>query len=183
MTDQYRELRKAALHSRNEEWAKQALQLLDEMEAVGAGGVSGKQITNGGRLGWMKDLAKGGHGMPFVDLIQGEEMMIDDGMSKLHEWVDLINQATDDETKAILRMGLKEEIERMSFDLSERGKPEPTYGDWIKWHGGVNPCPDQDVVVRFADGAEQAGVSCNYFWQHRHCPPSAGDVIAYRMAK
>lgn len=184
MTDQYKALRKAALHSRSEEWAKQALQLLDEMEAVGAGGISGKLVTNGGGIGWMKDLAKGGHGMPFVELIQGEEMMIDAGMSKLHEWVDLISSA-DDETKAVLRVGLKEEIDRMFSDSAERVEPVEDDG-WIEWRGGECPVPHGVVVdVKHGHGKifrnQRAG--CRGFAHFWDKTGSCGDIVAYRVVK
>lgn len=175
MTDQYKALRIAASHVPDAPWAKQALQLLDEMEAVGAGGVSGKPLSNNGGLDWAKGLADGRHGMPFVDLIQGEEMMIDAGMSK-HEWVDLINRA-DDETKAILRQGLREEIELM---FSRAIEVAPEYGDWIEWKGGENPVPGKKVQVKFDQ--KHYGPTCesdSVRWDH----VGGGDITSYRVVK
>lgn len=178
MTDQYKELREIAknfaLDGRG--WAKQALKLLEEMEAVGAGGVSGKPITNGGGIGWMKNLTKGGHGMPFVDLIQGEEMVIDAGMLNLNEWVDLINRA-DDETKAVLRQGLKEEIELM-FQRSIEVSSE--HGDWIEWKGGKNPVPGCLVDFKLDGGsAIYRSQSEDVRWTRE----GGGDVTSYRVVK
>lgn len=176
MTDQYKALRKAALHAHNEEWAKQALQLLEEMDAVGAGGVSGNPIANGGGLDWMKYLAKGGHGKPIMNFVPEEQMMIDAGMSKLNEWVDLINRA-DDETKAILRQGLKEEIELM-FSRSIESAPE--YGDWIEWKGGENPVPGKKVQVKLDQKEYQTACeSDTYRWAH----VGGGDITSYRVVK
>lgn len=126
MTDQYKELRLAASHVPDVPWAKQALQLLDEMEAVGAGGVSGKGSV-ALEPGVLKPL---------------------DNTGVLKSWVSLINQA-DDETKAILRMGLKEEIERM-FPDSERRSSQT----WVKWKGGENPVPGKNVSLIFYGGDE-----------------------------
>lgn len=178
MTDQYKELREHAQEWKSRRWAKQALQLLDEMEAVGAGGVSGKPLTKGSGLGWMEKLVEGGHGMPFVDLIPGEQMMIDAGMSKLHEWVDLIRRA-DDETKAILRMGLKEEIELM-FSRSVDHPSEPEYGDWIERKGGENPVPGKKVQVKldqeYFGAVHESG---EFRWDH----VGGGDITSYRVVK
>lgn len=179
MTDQYKELRLAARHEQHSTpWAKQAMQLLAEMDAVGAGGVSGKPLSNGAGIDWTKGLADGDHGMPFMDLIPGEQMMIDAGMSKLHEWVDLISRA-DDETKAVLRMGLKEEIGLM-FSRSIEVAPE--YGDWIEWKGGENPVPGESVQYRLRDGCgSQLGHSSDSLrWNHHG---KGGDITSYRVVK
>lgn len=174
MTDQYKELRQAALCHGNKAWAKQALQLLEEMDAVGAGGVSGKPLTNGGGLGWMKKLVEAGHGMPRMDLIPGEEMMIDPGLANLREWVDIINRA-DDDTKAILRAGLKEEIERMfarSIELVDDG-------EWMIHKGSRNPAIGREVEVICADGSMHRLPSNQVDWSQK----IERRVVRYRMVK
>lgn len=156
MTDQYKELRIAASHVPDAPWAKQALQLLDEMDAVGAGGVSGKGSV-ALEPGVLKPL---------------------DNTGVLKSWVSLINQA-DDETKAILRMGLKEEIGLM-FSRSIEVAPE--HGDWIEWKGGENPVPGESVQYRLRDGCgSQLGHSSDSLrWNHHG---KGGDITSYRVVK
>lgn len=154
MTDQYKELRKHAQKLVVYPWAKQALQLLDEMEAVGAGGVSGKA-----------SVALGPGVLPPLD-----------NTAVLKSWVSLINQA-DDETKAILRQGLKEEIELM-FSRSIEAAPE--YGDWIEWKGGENPVPGKKVQVIFDQNQHKTtDESDTYRWSH----VGDGDITSYRVVK
>lgn len=162
MTDQYKELREYALKYKLEKWAKQALQLLDEMEAVEAGGVSGKGS---------------------VALEPGVLEPLDN-TGVLKKWVSLINQA-DDETKAILRMGLKEEIELMfsrSIELVDDG-------EWLPWSGGGMPVPlGVKVDVRHRIGSTylncSAGVAGSYAetWWHSG-DPAGSDIVAYRIVK
>ena len=165
MTDQYKELRGYAKQWRDFDWAKQALQLLDEMEAIGAGGVSGKASV----------ALEPGVLQPFGNT------------AVLQGWVNLINQA-DDETKAILRMGLKEEIERMFPESAERVEPVADDG-WIEWSGGGMPVPlGVKVDVRHRSGLTylncSAGVANSYAetWWHTECPMDF-DIIAYRIVK
>lgn len=171
MTDQYKELRENALYYHHEEWAKQALQLLDEMEAVGAGGVSGKPLTKGDGLGWIKKISGDANGIPTYLQLEPDR-----AESSLRDWVELINQA-DDETKAILRMGLKEEIELM-FSRSIEVSPE--YGDWIEWKGGENPVPGKKVQVKLDQQYFAATCEADTFrWSH----VGGGDITSYRVVK
>lgn len=154
MTDQYKELRLAAMHEQHSTpWAKQAMQLLAEMEAVGAGGVSGKGSV-ALEPGVLKPL---------------------DNTGVLKSWVSLINQA-DDETKAILRMGLKEEIELMfsrSIELVDDG-------EWLPWSGGENPVPGEKVQVKLDQQYFAATCEADTFrWSH----VGAGDITSYRVVK
>lgn len=156
MTDQYKDLREIAANFALDgcTWAKQAMQLLEEMDAVGAGGVSGKGSV-ALEPGVLKPL---------------------DNTGVLKSWASLINQA-DDETKAILRQGLKEEIELM-FSRSIEVSPE--YGDWIEWKGGENPVPGEMVQVKLDQ--KYYGAVCEsdtLSWSH----VGGGDITSYRVVK
>lgn len=156
MTDQYKELREYAETLSNSTWAKQALQLLDEMEAVGAGGVYGKAS---------------------VALEPGVLQPLDN-TAVLKSWVSLINQA-DDETKAILRMGLKEEIERM-FSKAVDHPSAYSQNKWVGWLGGENPAPGCIVDFKL-DGESRIyrSPSANVRWTLE----GGGDVTSYRVVK